>query len=61
MPPSFIVTSYTVNMVQVLFTAIEIEIVRIEKGLDLMNRTIIESHLIINTFIIPKHLTVNVA
>lgn len=57
MPPSFIVTSYTVNMVQVLFTAI----VRIEKGLDSVNRTIIESHLIINTFIIPKYLTVNIA
>lgn len=57
MPPTFIVTSYTVNMVQVLFTAI----VRIEKGLDSMNRTIIESHLKINKFIIPKHLTVNVA
>lgn len=44
-------------MVLVLFTAI----VRIEKGLESINRTIIESHLIINMLIIPKHLTVNVA
>lgn len=39
---------------QVLFAAI----LRIEKGLDSVNRTIIESHLIVNAFIIPKHLTV---